>query len=351
MHILLRNIGGNLLFRLRAVACDDLRLGHSFLDTHARPSNLSTVAGQRLLFIFQSPPEWDSSLTYCPWPRDKTKTHLCLLTWLSVVFLYPVILFLPASCWILTGLSWSRMPWIPSAAWQEVSGSASTLSPPSRRSSLPARLPVSWRSPVALTEPASSSPPPLWSGGCRHGVVARRWCGGARCLHRPCPGGLSALLYKAPGVRAHRHRRTRWPCPPPCPLAPPPRKEAPPWCGDVCCRPSYLHGIPLSTCPLLSASLLTGPSWGVASAAALHCGDAQSGGLWWEGTKSCRGNPVETWGDWGGRMESTVERGAEEVGYMPAVKEEYCSWTCSDRLWCSGLRHVGNWDGPVARGS
>lgn len=54
MHILLRSFDVNLLFCLQAVACDELGLGHSFLDTHARTSNVSTVAGQQLIFTCQT---------------------------------------------------------------------------------------------------------------------------------------------------------------------------------------------------------------------------------------------------------------------------------------------------------
>lgn len=50
-------------------------------------------------------------------------------------------------------------------------------------------------------------------------------------------------------------------------------------------------------------------------------------------------------------MESIVERGAEEVGCRPAVKEGYCWWTCSVQLWCNDPRHVGSLDGPVVRES
>lgn len=66
---------------------------------------------------------------------------------------------------------------------------------------------------------------------------------------------------------------------------------------------------------------------------------------------SCHGNPVATWGDLGGRMESTAERGAEEVGCRPVEKEGYWWWTCSGQLCCSDPRHVANWDGPVAQAS
>lgn len=50
-------------------------------------------------------------------------------------------------------------------------------------------------------------------------------------------------------------------------------------------------------------------------------------------------------------MESTVERGAEEEGCRPAVKEGCCWWTCSAQLWCNDPRHVGNWDGPAVQAS
>lgn len=66
---------------------------------------------------------------------------------------------------------------------------------------------------------------------------------------------------------------------------------------------------------------------------------------------SCHGNPVGILGDWGGRMESTEERRAEEVGCRPAVKVGYCWWTCSGQLWCSDPTHVENLDGPVVQAS
>lgn len=59
---------------------------------------------------------------------------------------------------------------------------------------------------------------------------------------------------------------------------------------------------------------------------------------------SFHGNPVKIWGDLGGRMESTEERGVEEVGCRQAVKEGYCWWTCSGQLWCTVPGHVVNWD-------
>lgn len=95
MHILLRTAHVNLLFSLQAVACYDLVLGHSFMDTHARPSNC-TVAG----FLFSV-----SSWTYFSWQSDKTKTLSCLLSLLSALLLYPLILFRPASHLILKGPS------------------------------------------------------------------------------------------------------------------------------------------------------------------------------------------------------------------------------------------------------
>lgn len=50
-------------------------------------------------------------------------------------------------------------------------------------------------------------------------------------------------------------------------------------------------------------------------------------------------------------MESTAERGAEEAGCRPEVKEGCCWWTCSGQLWCSDPTHVGNWGGAVGQES
>lgn len=83
----------------------------------------------------------------------------------------------------------------------------------------------------------------------------------------------------------------------------------------------------------------------------LHCEDAQSAEQLWAGTKSFHGNPVGTWGGWGGRTGSTEEREAEEAGCRLAGTEGCCWWTCSGRLWCSGPRRAGSWDGPEVQES
>lgn len=114
--------------------------------------------------------------------------------------------------------------------------------------------------------------------------------------------------------------------------------------------PSGLHDNPLSFC-LLSTSLPTVPSSAVASVVALRCGVAQSGEQWWGETRSCHGNPAGIWCDWGDRMGSTEETGAEEVGCRRVEMEGCCWWTCSGQPWCSDPRHGGNWDGPVAQAS
>lgn len=47
----------NLFVLLPSDACNDLRLGHSFLDAHAMSSDVNTVAGQRLVFTFEPRPD------------------------------------------------------------------------------------------------------------------------------------------------------------------------------------------------------------------------------------------------------------------------------------------------------
>lgn len=83
----------------------------------------------------------------------------------------------------------------------------------------------------------------------------------------------------------------------------------------------------------------------------LHCGDAQNGGRWWEGTMSCHGNHVGTWGDWEDKMESTEERGAEEEGCRLAEKGVYWWWTCSGQPWSSDPKREGSWAGPEVQAS
>lgn len=247
---------------LSAVTRDDRGLGRCFVDTHAR-LHVSTVGGQTVLSRVRL-------------LSSQTKTLACLLTWLSADPKYPGILAPPAFHLTVLWPSRSRTPWKPWAASRGARGSAPPLSPRCRRSSPPARLPVSWRSLVSRTEPVSSSPPSLWSDCCRRGVEGRRWCGGARCLRLLDPVGLSGL-HAAPDDHARRRTQTRWWCLPLSLPALPLRTKAPPWCGGEYCRPSALHGSPPSYHRQLVFPL-TGPSWGVASVGALHYGGAQSGG-------------------------------------------------------------------------
>lgn len=50
-------------------------------------------------------------------------------------------------------------------------------------------------------------------------------------------------------------------------------------------------------------------------------------------------------------MESTEERGAEEVGCRPEERGGYCWWTCSVQPWSSAPKHEGNWDEPEVQAS